>query len=294
MIRLEAPCLRDLTTLRLGGRARTLYRLQSEADLGSLAELFTSERPLPMILGGGSNILALDGDHDVDLLRLEWTVGPEIVALEEDFVLVKVGGGNHLGALVRWCRDQALSGLEGLVGIPGTVGGALAGNAGAHGQDMGQILHLARFWHPAVGPVEVPRAFLDFSYRSMVWPESPGWHLATEAVLRLRPRSKEEVARKTWECLDAKRTTQPLEAWTAGCVFKNPSDIPAGFLLDRAGWRGRSLGGMRFSPKHANFLENTGQGSSTEAFCLIDEAREDIQRRHDIALQLELRVFPWP
>ena len=237
MIRQDAPLLSELTTLRLGGRVRSLYRLTDEKDLDVLGrDMARKGASLPLIIGGGSNILAREGDYDLDLVHVDWKTGPEIIAREGNKVLVRVGASARMPGLVRWCRDQGLSGMEDLAGLPGTLGGAVAGNAGTRERDMASLLHQVTFWTPDAGLVRVPAQELAMGYREMCWAASPGWHLVTHAVLMLEAGDAEVIRQSTRDSLDKRRASQPLEAWTAGCVFKNPPHYPAGFLRDRDGW----------------------------------------------------------
>lgn len=289
---LPGPLLRDRTTLRLGGRALAEILVSDTKDVDRLALQLKELGGQPLALGRGSNLLARDRDLPLVLVRMRQEPRPEIVSREESGVLVKAPAGMRLPRLLQWLCARELSGLEGLSGVPGDVGGAAAMNAGSFGCTMGACLERVQIVRH--GDVRwVPRSGFTTAYRSFKVENDDSFYMITAVMLRLRPGNGREMRRTMQEYMKTKRATQPITAWTAGCAFKNPApDAPAGMLLERVGLKGYAMGGMRFSPVHANFLENTGKGTSDAALELLQLARQRVRERFDYNLELEVRICP--
>lgn len=288
------PSLERRTTLRLGGTAIAELILESAADCAALPERLCALGGSPLILGAGSNILALDGELPLVLVRPRFMHGPEIAGEEEGRVLVRAGAGVPLPRLLRFCAAHSLSGLEGLVGIPGSVGGAVAMNAGSFGSEIcNNIKYIEIFSRGAARPVKASE--LQYGYRSLYIPEEKTGFMVVEATFSLTRSARDGISKRMRHNFFEKKSKQPVTAWSAGCVFKNPApDMPAGKLLELAGCKGKKLGGMAFSNLHANFLINEGTGSATAALALLREAREAVRQRFDLELEPEVRITPCP
>lgn len=288
---LRRPSLRDLTTLRLGGQAEYGVRIRSEADWDALSSFLEGRGLTPFCLGRGSNILAREGDLPLVLLLQAPGQGMEARSLPDGRVRVSADAGMGLGRLLAGLQVWGLSGLEGLVGIPATLGGAVAMNAGAYGCDTGSVLARVRIWSPQEGRQWLERDQLGWAYREFD-PGRSGFFCITEAELDLEPRTPAEVRQRMRDCYRAKKGSQPILARTCGCVFKNPVSGPAaGELLDRCGFRGFFPGQVGFSRQHANFLINQGGGGANEALELIERARTAVLRSFGIDLELEVRLL---
>ena len=288
-----ASLLSSLTTLRLGGRAAEEFRLDSEEELDAFGRQIESLGLPVHVLGGGSNILAKDGELPLLLVRPNFRQDLEILGQEDGKVLVRAGASVRLPHLLARCAAWGLSGLEWLTGIPGTVGGAVAMNAGAYGSEIASLVHGLRIWSPRTGLKNIAPGQWKFAYRYFGLTEKEDIFFILSANFCLTKAGSNGI-RETM-CLNyfKRKSTQPLLAWSAGCAFKNPSQsLSAGKLLDEAGFKGKRLGGMAFSPMHANFLVNEGKGSASAAFALLDQARDVVQARNGVNLQLEIKVFP--
>ena len=288
------PHLQEFTSLRLGGYARCMLVPESDDEYLRIPGLAEQYGGRPVIFGRGTNILAGDGEHALVLLQRPCLADPEII--EESSgrsgkVLVAVDAGMSLARLTAWCIARGCSGLEPLAGIPGNVGGALAMNAGSHGQDCSGLLERVRVWTPEGGVHWVGRAGCIAGYRNFRLAGYEGLFAVLGAVFAFAREPSAMVRERTRSWFIRKKSVQPLGAHTAGCVFKNPSDGSAGMLLDRAGFRGRACGGMRFSPMHANFLENTGNGTSVQALELMDLAEKEVATRFNVHLEREVEVL---
>ncbi len=290
-----APELSRLTTLRMGGRASALIQPSCRAELEELPEAVRRLEGRPVVLGRGSNVLAKDGDLPLVLIRAPRGGSPEVLGERPGGrVAVRADAGLALPILLGWCRDRGFSGLEGLSGIPGEVGGAAAMNAGSYGCEFCEHLVELEVFSPETGLRTLGRSELEVEYRTLriPMPDGVSWWMVVGAVLELTPAAPEHVAQAMNRTLALKRATQPVGARSAGCVFKNPEGMSAGKLLEQAGFRGKSRGGIGFSALHANFLINEGGGTATQALELIAEARERVAALFGVTLQPEVKVWP--
>jgi UDP-N-acetylmuramate dehydrogenase len=287
------PNLSARTTLRLGGHALAEVVLTHPDDAGELGATLGRLGGKPLALGGGSNILARDGELPLVVVSPRCKGEPEILRHREgNAIRVRVGAGVKLQRFVAWLATQGLYALAGLAGVPGTVGGAVAGNAGSYGSAMASVLARVQVWTPGKGVTWVGREGFSTGYRHFALTGEQGFFLVLAAEIDCEVREPIAIRQEMIGHLVQKKATQPITAATAGCVFKNPSGTSAGRLLDEAGFRGRRLGNMAFSEMHANFLVNLGQGKSGEAFDLIEAAREAVRGRSGHELELEVRVAP--
>jgi UDP-N-acetylmuramate dehydrogenase len=294
---LPGPVLSGRTTLKLGGKAQAELCVEAPGDAHSLSGELARHASRPFALGWGSNLLAMDADLDICVVSLA-PGEPMLVAPAAccggDFpgqVIVRVPGGMMLPRLVNWAAKAGLSGMEGLAGIPGTVGGAAAMNAGSYGSETAALLTRLRIWDASGGLRWIGPGQWTAAYRSFAPQGADAFWLAVEAELALTPSDPAKVKAATDETLAKKKATQPVSAATCGCAFKNPPGHSAGKLLDECGFRGKNLGGMRFSPVHANFLENAGGGTAGAALELIESARQAVKERFGVSLELEVRVL---
>ena len=286
-------CLSSLTTLRVGGRAAAEFRLDCEEELDACGRQISSLGLPVCVLGRGSNILAQDGELPVLLVRPNLRRAPEIVEEAGGKVIVRADATVRLPHLLARCAAWGLSGLEGLAGIPGTVGGAVAMNAGACGCETVPLLSSLRIWSPSTGLKNIFPGQWEFAYRYFGLTEISSYFFILSASFCLTRASSNGIRESMRLNYFKKKSTQPVLAWSAGCAFKNPSpELSAGKLLDEAGFKGKRLGGMAFSPMHANFLVNEGKGSARAAFELLSQAREAVQHRNGVDLHLEIKVLP--
>jgi len=288
----HGPSLKERTTLRLGGRALAEVLLSGAEDLERLPETLRSLGGTPCVLGRGSNVLARDGELALVLVRLQQEPRPLLLAQDAAGGIVRAPAGMSLPRLLHWLAARGYWGLEGLSGVPGTVGGAVAMNAGSFGSETGRCLQRVQALTPE-GLRWFEKDSFETGYRHFALHEKQEFLLVTAAEFRLAAGDPDKVKKRMNELLHKKRQSQPITAWTAGCAFRNPApDAPAGMLLEKAGFKGHVLGGMRFSDMHANFLENTGSGTATEALELLDMARERVSEQFGYNLELEVKLCP--
>jgi UDP-N-acetylmuramate dehydrogenase len=285
------PSLAERTTLRLGGTAEVEAVIRDEHDLDELSGFLSSRSLRPFVIGRGSNLLARDGRLDLALIRVGAAPGPLRVEKSGDTLVVRCCASQTLPGLLGWAQKAGLTGLEGLTGIPGTVGGAVAMNAGSYGVEFGDLVTRVRLWSPAGGLVWVPANECVFGYRYFSAPARPAGRLVWEVEIALEESTPRSVQKAMRDVYARKRASQPVTAKSAGCVFKNPEGESAGRLLDKAGMKGVTLGGMAFSDIHANFLVNLGRGTAAQAVELIETGRQAVKDAFDITLETEVIVL---
>jgi UDP-N-acetylmuramate dehydrogenase len=292
LIIVDSPSLARRTTIRLGGEAVAEARVSEPAAFERLPDLVSRMGVRCGVIGEGSNIIAADGVLPLLLLSVAPTQAPRVIEDRGGSALLRVSAGMRLPALLACAAGLGLTGLEGLCGIPGSVGGALAANAGSFGVEFGSFARTVRLFSPLWGVTERGAEDFIFSYRSCVLRGHSEWFLAHSVTLELSKGDRQAIRARMRETYMRKLRNQPVTARSAGCVFKNPApEAPAGRLLDEAGLRGMRLGGMVFSPVHANFLVNEGGGTFEQAMELIEKARDRVRARSGFELELEVRIW---
>jgi len=276
--------LGPLTSYRVGGPARYLYSPQNADDLKAIARnARNADLPLK-VLGRGANVLIRDDGFDGVVVRLE-SDGFRSMRFEGTRVLV--GAGCDLTKLCKAAAQQGLAGLECLVGIPGTVGGAIRMNAGGKFGCIGDAVDRFDVLTPDGRVESRSRVQARFGYRSC----DIGDSIVLGAELVLEQQSRTEVWARYREYWAYKKRTQPLADRSAGCVFKNPPGESAGRLIDQAGLKGERCGGAVVSTQHANFISADRNAEAGDVLRLIDRIRERVSRKFGQDLELEIDVW---
>lgn len=278
--------LRNKLTLKVGGTAKYYAEPANLEDLRLLLRKANAAGVPVFFLGRGSNVLALDGELHLLVIRLRHPSWRRIESEGDGRLLV--GAGVRLRELCGQASRLGLSGFEFLEGIPGTVGGALRMNAGAMGGSMFEVVESVRF--VTMDGVEhlFPRELLQYGYRCC---ESLRDACAVEATVRAPRRADSAVIRETIASYQKRRNaTQPKEA-SAGCMFKNPDGDSAGRLIDAAGLKGSVCGSAVVSEVHGNFLINQGGATSDDVIQLIRRIRKEVHRQTGVWLEPEVRML---
>lgn len=269
-----------MTTWKIGGPAEAVYWPLTKDDLSTVWQR-AQEADVPVwLIGQGSNLLLPD-----DGLPGVTVVTTSLRAIEWGDYTVQVEAGYSLARLAQEAGERGFSGLEFARGIPGSVGGAVMMNAGAHGGAIAShIKNVTALW--ADGTVQkVRKSELEFDYRFCSL-RGHAWVLEVE--LEFSPGDRQTIMQDMKENLTKRALNQPLEKPSAGSVFRNPPGDSAGRLIEAAGWKGRSRGGAQVSNKHANFIVNTGNAKAKDVLALMEEIQEDVQSKFGIALQTEV------
>lgn len=286
----HAP-LAPLTTFRLGGPADWLVEVRSVGELAAVVRAAVEAQAPITVLGGGSNVLVADAGVRGVVVRLQLTAisrpTPELVRAE---------CGVTINGLVRWTVGRGLSGVEAWAGTPGTVGGALYGNAHWQGRNIGDCIRQAGLMSRAGETAAVRADAMAFGYDTSRL--SRTGEIALWADFEVKPGEPDALRAIARASLAYRKRTQPLAAPSAGCIFQNPDStrdripdgIPAsaGALIDRAGLKGMRRGGAHISETHANFIVNDGGARASDVRALIEIAREAVRERFGLELRDEI------
>ena len=287
--------LSRLTTVRAGGAADLFARPAGERELIELLGWAHREGLAVEVVGSGSNLLVSDAGVRGLVLKLDG----ELSAVEREGTRVVCGGGARLPSATAKVARWGLTGLEFGINIPGTVGGAVRMNANAYGGELGRVLEWVEVCTAAGAGRRAPED-LGFSYRRSNL--RPG-EVVSRASFRLAEGDVDEVKATLARMRGQRREAQPSGIKTFGSTFKNPADDEraggrtAGQLLEAAGCRGLAVGGARFSPKHANFVENAGGATTADILSLMAEGRRRVHRAFGVVLEPEVQVLgdvAWP
>ncbi len=280
----QAEPLAPHTWFHLGGAAEYFAEPTSVDELQSLVRRASQEGLNVRLLGGGSNILVRDEGVAGMVISLAAPAFSEIAVSKQ---IVTAGGGAKLGHAISTAVREGLAGLETLVGIPGTVGGALHGNAGSRGGDIGQWTCQATVMTRSGDVVERSREELVFAYR-----ESSLDELAIlSAQFELESDDPEELTKRMQKLWIVKKANQPLGHQSAGCIFKNPRGMSAGMLIEQAGLKGTRQGQAEVSDRHANFIVADPGATAADVLKLIERIRERVLDRLGIELETEIEVW---
>ncbi len=285
--------LKRFNTWRIGGNAECLVDVVNVADLSLLLPFIRKHRIPWFILGKGSNLLIPDTYWPGIILHLSgefrgWEPLEGNSASEKNEVVA--GAALADVTFAQRCVTRGWGGMEFLIGIPGTIGGAVAMNAGAHGGETAEFLKEAEWMDMEGNLHNSSRESLEFCYRYSELMGNYG-RIITRAVFQLRESDPETVEKNLLECQQFRMEKQPYNQPSCGSVFKNPPGDYAARLIEASGLKGKILGGAQISPKHANFIVNNGSASSADILSLIDTARETVFINHSINLELEVQIL---
>jgi UDP-N-acetylmuramate dehydrogenase len=290
------------TTFRIGGEAKFFAEAGNGKELKEALEYATKNKLKVFVLAGGSNVLFSDEGFDGLVIKLK-TTGKNLKLLRKE--TVEAWAGTSLSDVVNFARDKGLIGMENLAGVPGTIGGAVRGNASAFGTNTGDL----------VTKVEtVKKSFSKkaskFGYRTSIFKEKPELVIVS-VILKLKKGDKKEIEKKMKEIVQKRMANQP-KGWkgSAGSFFKNPEvknkkliklfeketgkkvkdgKLPAGWLIAEAGFLGRKIGGAEVSEKHGNFLINTGKATAQDIIMLASIIKQKVRCEFGVELQEEIQ-----
>jgi UDP-N-acetylmuramate dehydrogenase len=283
--------LARFTTFRVGGRADWLLELRS-GDEVRRAAAFASREGIPItVLGGGSNVLVSDRGVRGIVVRMH---GGEVASI--DSTRVRADGGVTINGLVRWTVVRGVAGLEAWAGTPGTVGGAIHGNAHFRGRLIGDLVESVTLTNSGGSLLEASNPEMEFGYDYSRLHRTG--EIVIAAVFRVGRGDQDLLRAIARESLAFRKRTQPLESPSAGCVFQNPDPardavpegIPpsAGALVDRAGLKGERAGGASVSTTHANFIVNDGRATAADIRQLIERCKREVCQRFGVSLREEI------
>ena len=270
------------TSYRIGGPANAYITPRDKDDLSQILQFANQHGIATYFVGSGSNLLV--ADEGIDGLVI--TLGKSLKRLEITGATVFAESGVMLGKMVKECISRNLSGVESMIGVPGTLGGALVMNAGAFGGEISNYLKHVTVMEMDGQEKQYQPGDISFSYRHSTFPDD---EIVISAEFELIQSDKETVQEKRAVASGGRKATQPLKFRSAGSVFKNPKEGAAGYYIDQAGLKGTKVGDAEISPIHANFFVNHGKAKASDVVALIRLARETVHDKFGIMLDLEVK-----
>jgi len=284
-VRFDCP-MAQYTTLGVGGPAEVLYETDDLETLRRVIVYLNRERVPYVVVGRGSNLLVRDEGLDGLVIILRGSLA-SVKRNATDASELMAGGGLVLSDLLVHCRSFGLGGLEFLAGIPGTIGGAIAMNAGAFGKEIGGRVRELHTLNATGDMTAKRRSDLNFSYRNLQLEKGS---IIVASVLKIDLESEKTVAERIANYLKQRKETHPIEYPSAGSVFKNPPHDYAGRLIEQVGLKGKKIGGAMISEKHANYIVNTGNATAEDILALMSLAQEKVMAETGVGLEPEVRV----
>ena len=270
------------TSYGIGGPAKAYITPRDKDDLSQILQFANQHGIATYFVGSGSNLLV--ADEGIDGLVI--TLGKSLKRLEIKGATVFAESGVMLGKMVKECIGLNLSGVESMIGVPGTLGGALVMNAGAFGGEISNYLKHVTVMKMDGQEKQYQPGDISFSYRHSTFPDD---EIVISAEFELIQSDKETVQEKRAVASGGRKATQPLRFRSAGSVFKNPKEGAAGYYIDQAGLKGTKVGDAEISPIHANFFVNHGKAKASDVVALIRLARETVHDKFGIMLDLEVK-----
>ena len=279
--------LSTLTTYKTGGIAKLVVYPNNINNLKQMLKLIHKYNIKYFILGKGSNTLFSDKEFNGVIIKLDKLNNFKIKQTE-----IYVESGMILSKLVQASVKNELTGLEFAIGIPGTSGGAIYMNAGAYGKNMNNIVKSVIVLNEKFQIKEIPLEKLKFDYRYSIFQDNKNL-ICVAANIKLEHGNHDEIASKIKENLLKRKNSQPLEYPSAGSVFRNPKGNYAGKIIEELGLKGKNIGGAEISTKHANFIINKNNASSSDILNLIKLVQKEVKDKYKIDLKLEQQLVNW-
>ena len=283
---LENVDLKKYNTYGIGGIAKYMIFPSSEEKLVKLLDYIKNEKMSWYILGGGSNVLLPDEDYNGVIINLK-----ELNNYEFDKDIINAESGISLGKLVNVMLDAGYTNLSSLMGIPGLLGGAIIGNAGAYGTSIFDYIISVKFIDEDGNIKELNKEEIKYDYRWTEFKEKKV--IVLSAKIRCINGNVAEAKEKIKENLEKRKKSQPLEYKNAGSVFRNPPSHAAGYLIEHSGLKGITVGGAKVSEKHANFIINFNNATSRDIIKLVELIKSKVKDVYNVELELEQVKVNW-
>lgn len=274
------------TTFKIGGPAECLIKIDTIEELKEILK-FSHSTSIPItIVGNGSNLLVTD--KGIKGITLVIKLGKTKIQEKEETIQITVGAGEKLGKLAQICLQKEITGLEELSGIPGTIGGAVRMNAGAHGKEMKDIVKVVKCLDYQGREKKFTNEELEFDYRSSLFKREK--YIITEVTLLLQKGCKEEIKSKMNEYATYRKEKQPIEYPSAGSTFKRGNDFITAKLIDEAGLKGYAVGDAEVSTKHSGFVINKGEATAKDVLTLVKYIEDKVYEKFNKEIELEIEV----
>ena len=277
------------TTFGIGGPADCMVFPETREELSKLLKYAYQKKISAIFIGSGSNILVWDKGFDGIVISLKKSFKNLTIKRNSQII---VEAGVMLGTMVKQAMAAEIGGLESLIGVPGTVGGALIMNAGAFGSEISKYFEEAKTMTIEGDTKSYKKGEIEFSYRHSTFPKN---EILLEATFQCKRGKPGDILKERKVASDGRKSNQPLKFRSAGSIFKNPSDsLAAGYLIDKAGLKGTERGGAAISEKHANFIVNMGGATAADVLYLIKLAKKYVAKKFNINLELEVKLIGFP
>lgn len=273
------------TSFKIGGPAECLIKIQTAQELKSILE-FAKEKDIPLtIIGNGSNILVSDEGIKGIVLKIEIST----FELNSQTAQLKVGSGVKLGFIAQKCLKQELAGFEFASGIPGTIGGAIRMNAGAHGREMKDVVTTITYMDRNGEIHKIQNEQANFEYRSSLFAHKD--YIILEVEMQLEKGNVEEIQAKMQEYATYRKEKQPIEYPSAGSTFKRGTDFITAKLIDDCGLKGYQIGGAQISEKHAGFIINKENATAKDVIELMEYIKEQVYNKSGKVIEPEIEII---
>lgn len=272
------------TTFRVGGNAKVFISPTTIEELMSVIELAKQNRINYLVIGNGSNLIVRDNGYEGAIIKTT-----QICSINVEDKVIEASCGTFLSSVSKIALEHRLSGIENLSGIPGTIGGAVAMNAGAYGTEIKDIIYSATVLNESGKIVKMYKEDLKLSYRRSVIQDSS--NIVLSATIILEHGNYEAIHSKIKEIQTKRISAQPLNYPNAGSIFKRINGQSVGIIIENAGLKNTSIGGAKVSEKHANFIVNTGNATATDIINLIELVKSTVKNRTNIDLETEVKII---
>ena len=273
------------TSFKIGGPAECLIKIQTEQELKEILKL-TKQQNIPLtIIGNGSNILVSDEGIKGIVLKMDIST----IELDSETAYLKVGAGVKLGLIAQKCLKHEIAGFEFASGIPGTIGGAIRMNAGAHGKEMKDIVKTITYMDREGKIHKIQNNQAEFEYRNSLFTHTD--YIILEVEMQLEKGDAEEIQAKMTEYATYRKEKQPIEYPSAGSTFKRGTDFITAKLIDDCGLKGYQIGGAQISEKHAGFIINKENATAEDVIKLMEYTKEQIYNKFGKIIEPEIEVL---
>ena len=279
--------MKNYTSFKIGGPAEYFVQIKNAEELQEALKIHQQTKEPLTIIGNGSNLLV--NDNGIKGIVLQINIKKLEIQEEKDSIKVIVGSGNKLGELAQKLAQKEIAGFEFASGIPGTIGGAIRMNAGAHGTEMKDIVQTITYVDKMGKIHKMTAEQAKFQYRKSIFAEKD--YIIIEAELKLQKGKKKEIQETMQEYAKYRKEKQPLEYPSAGSTFKRGEDFITAQLIDECGLKGYQIGGAQISEKHAGFIINKGNATAEDVLKLIEYTKEQVYKKFNKVIETEIEVI---
>lgn len=279
--------MKNYTSFKIGGPAEYFVQIKNAEELQEALKIHQQTKEPLTIIGNGSNLLV--NDNGIKGIVLQINIKKLEIQEEKDSIKVIVGSGNKLGELAQKLAQKEIAGFEFASGIPGTIGGAIRMNAGAHDTEMKDIVQTITYVDKMGKIHKMTAEQAKFQYRKSIFAEKD--YIIIEAELKLQKGNKKEIQEKMQEYAKYRKEKQPLEYPSAGSTFKRGEDFITAKLIDECGLKGYQIGGAQISEKHAGFIINKGNATAEDVLKLIQYTKEQVYKKFNKVIETEIEVI---